>query len=53
MTCGECGGDGYLIEVEPECCGKYWPCRDDCAAPVQVQRQCERCGGAGEVGEPT
>jgi hypothetical protein len=42
VICSACGGYGYTIEVEAECCGNYkeYGC---CGVPnpVQVQVQCK------------
>ena len=42
VICSACGGYGYTIEIEAECCGNYkeYGC---CGVPnpVQVQVQCK------------
>jgi hypothetical protein len=52
-TCPECAGDGWIVDVDAECCGRSdWECGGrGCTGPeqVQVQVQCLYCGGSGEV----
>lgn len=40
IICGNCGGYGYTVEVEAECCGNG---STECCGipnPIQVQKQC-------------
>lgn len=54
MDCPDCDGRGWDTEVESAhgCDGTPEGCAATCPVPVQVQVQCEYCGGSGEVEVP-
>jgi|WetSurMetagenome_2_1015567.scaffolds.fasta_scaffold1049185_3 hypothetical protein len=51
MTCPECGGCGWVVEIVPDrapgCTGER--CVSGCPIPVQRQDQCGACCGSGEI----
>jgi hypothetical protein len=52
VICSACGGYGYTIEAEPECCGNYK--EHGCCGipnPVQVQVKC-KCDNGYVQSEP-
>lgn len=48
-TCNYCSGNGYIVDIEAECCrnGEYECC--GIPNPIQVQRQCLCNNGSIEV----
>ena len=55
VPCGGCNGDGWVIEVEPRCCGRLLRGGECCGEPdpEQVQVQCPCCDGSGRVPVPS
>lgn len=52
--CPNCNGGGFIIELEPTCCGnltKGGECRGECAVPQEVAVPCGYCGGNGHMPE--
>lgn len=49
--CFECDGFGWVTGTEAgHCCdGTQESCNINCPIPIQIQEQCQRCGGCGEV----
>lgn len=50
--CRACGGSGWTIKSEPDCCGnftRHGECRGHCFIERQVEVECRNCCGIGQV----